>query len=68
MRIDYNGTGTYKGIDGYRFVPNENTLKSATANPENDCYCTKSVSDQTGSPSCWLDGVVDVMPCFRKLI
>lgn len=68
MRIDYSGTGSFKGIDGYRFSIDNNTLYSATKNPENDCYCTKSMSDPTGTPSCFLDGIIDVSPCFSKYI
>lgn len=68
ITISYNGTRTYKGIDGYVFTIGPNSLRSDYADPEQDCYCTKSTADQTGNPSCFLDGVIDAQPCFRKLI
>lgn len=44
------------------------TLRTPFTNPEHDCYCTKSVADQSGTPSCFLDGVLDVQRCFSKCI
>nr|UTN00850.1 sensory neurons membrane protein [Semanotus bifasciatus] len=63
VQIEYEGEGTYKGISGYRFVTPKNTLWSSTDSPENDCFCTKQTSNEEGELSCFLDGVIDLMPC-----
>lgn len=68
VRIKYNGTKTYKGIDGYVFSIGPETLRSEYSEPERDCYCTKTVEDQSGSPNCYLDGLIDVKPCFCTYI
>nr|ALR72544.1 sensory neuron membrane protein SNMP2 [Colaphellus bowringi] len=64
VQIRYKGTGTYQGDSGYYFGIDENTFRPATPSPENDCYCIQQTMAPDGEPSCFLDGVVDVYPCF----
>lgn len=64
VKLSYAGEGTYEGIKGYRFEPSEDTFYPVTPNVENDCYCTKRTLNPKGEPSCYLDGIVDVMDCF----
>lgn len=68
MSIGYNGTKKYKGMEGFIFSVDSNTLQTNFPNPEHDCYCTKTVSDQSGTPSCFLDGVMDVQLCFSEYL
>ncbi|CAH1116434.1 unnamed protein product [Phaedon cochleariae] len=64
VQISFQTTDTYSGIDAYRFGITKDTFRSATPNPENDCYCIQQSTDVDGEPSCFLDGVLDVFPCF----
>ncbi|XP_074028162.1 sensory neuron membrane protein 2 [Leptinotarsa decemlineata] len=64
VQIKYKGPGSYGGIDGYRFGVDETTLKPATASADDDCYCIQQTKGLKGEPTCWLNGVVDVFPCF----
>ncbi|KAJ8919877.1 hypothetical protein NQ315_006406 [Exocentrus adspersus] len=60
----YQSVCSYKGVDGLRFTIDENTFRPATQYPENDCFCTQQTLDVDGSPSCYLDGVVDLKTCI----
>ncbi|KAG5893040.1 hypothetical protein JTB14_014820 [Gonioctena quinquepunctata] len=64
MQITYKETDSYKGIDGYRFGVTSNAMRPATPDAENDCYCIKQTMGIDGEPSCFLDGALDVYPCF----
>jgi hypothetical protein len=64
VEITYKGEETYKDIDGYLFGTSKETLRSTQENPEDDCYCSKLSKDETGTKSCFLDGIIDMQTCF----
>jgi hypothetical protein len=67
VEITYKGEETYKDIDGYLFGTSKETLRSTQENPEDDCYCSKLSKDETGTKSCFLDGIIDMQTCFGKI-
>lgn len=66
VSVRYKEKAKHLGIDGYIFAIDQHTLESTSEKPELDCYCIQQTKNQHGMKSCYLDGVVDVMPCFGK--
>uniref|UniRef100_V5I8K2 Sensory neuron membrane protein 2 n=1 Tax=Anoplophora glabripennis TaxID=217634 RepID=V5I8K2_ANOGL len=63
IKITYAGQDTYKGVDGFIFTINENTLRNETEFAENDCFCVQQTLNELGESSCYLDGLIDLKSC-----
>ncbi|XP_050304666.1 sensory neuron membrane protein 2-like [Anthonomus grandis grandis] len=69
IKLGYvNSNETYKGITGIRFEASKRIFRPSTLLEENDCYCSKATTDETGTARCYLDGVFDLKPCIGAAI
>ncbi|KAL3280955.1 hypothetical protein HHI36_004180 [Cryptolaemus montrouzieri] len=61
-KMEYNGPGSYKDIEGYYFRTSPTMFNSS--DPPNDCFCINQTMGVDGKPTCFLDGVMDMYPCM----
>ncbi|CAH0546699.1 unnamed protein product [Brassicogethes aeneus] len=66
--INYSGKDSYKGIEGFRFQIDKNTVWFKTNTSEEDCFCTKQTKNMNNEKDCFLDGIVDMQPCIGSPI
>lgn len=66
IEMKYKGDDSYKGIDGYLYKTDSDTLRTSLMSAENDCYCSKQALDENGNEQCYLDGFIDMTPCYRN--
>lgn len=64
--MKYKEDVTFRDIDGYRYEATEDLYKAEK--PEDSCYCIKKSKDETGKPSCFLDGLLDLYTCYGTIV
>ncbi|KAL0280750.1 UNVERIFIED_CONTAM: hypothetical protein PYX00_001958 [Menopon gallinae] len=63
VNLTYKGPEEYKGVPARRYVAGSNVFASVQENPENYCYCPRSVKGLTSFGGCMKSGLLDLSSC-----
>lgn len=66
MTLQYSGTETVKGIEGYKYSAANDSFLSPKGNGENSCYCVNRSRTLTGDFGCLRDGLLDMTNCVGE--